>query len=341
MVESNPEGVVTKSKQDEAINWKNQGNILAKQGYFESALFAYNKGLELDPTNKDILHNRAVILTKYGRTKEIQNKHLPLEATFFIKWIDVKVVTYFPAETPEDVIEQIADDIELIIYNTRCFVVENRSLGFVNDYLSLDFVSGYNIGKGGEITITPVIADINSRTQAHDIKISRPFLHFIEKSNPEIYPDSMRWRIIFRPVPPSGDSPLYSCANLNHDMYILAAASNLICTRYKIPIGQENGYSPIIVDGIPCIEQHQHLIITTYPVLYRLMNFEYDPILAELDTKCLGDGKQNVYQLIKWLRSKGLPPEWAQIVDGYLENGRLKESLKTEQMRIPKTDIEE
>jgi tetratricopeptide (TPR) repeat protein len=61
-----------KSKQAEAISWKEKGNWLVKQGNFESAISAYDKGLELDPNNTDILHNKAIILNRLGRIEDAQ-----------------------------------------------------------------------------------------------------------------------------------------------------------------------------------------------------------------------------------------------------------------------------
>ncbi len=63
-------GEVTKSQQDEALTWKDRGNALFKQGKFEAALSCYNYGLELDPLNSDLWHNKGFSLYKMGRNDE-------------------------------------------------------------------------------------------------------------------------------------------------------------------------------------------------------------------------------------------------------------------------------
>ena len=56
--------------QDEATSWKDKGTSQFRQGNFELAISFYNKGLELDPTNLDILYNKALALNKLGKTEE-------------------------------------------------------------------------------------------------------------------------------------------------------------------------------------------------------------------------------------------------------------------------------
>ena len=56
--------------QDEATSWKDKGTSQFRQGNFELAISFYNKGLELDPTNIDILYNKALALNKLGKTEE-------------------------------------------------------------------------------------------------------------------------------------------------------------------------------------------------------------------------------------------------------------------------------
>jgi len=58
------------NKQVEVTSWNDRGSSLFKQGNFESAIWHYNKGLELDPTNLDILYNKALALNKQGKTEE-------------------------------------------------------------------------------------------------------------------------------------------------------------------------------------------------------------------------------------------------------------------------------
>ena len=59
-----------RNKQDEVTYWKERGCSQFKQGNFESAISFYNKGLDLDPTNIDILYNKALALDKLGKTEE-------------------------------------------------------------------------------------------------------------------------------------------------------------------------------------------------------------------------------------------------------------------------------
>ena len=53
----------------EALSWKEQGNSLYKKGNYEGALSCYNKALENDRYNPDILHNKNMVLSRLGRVK--------------------------------------------------------------------------------------------------------------------------------------------------------------------------------------------------------------------------------------------------------------------------------
>lgn len=59
-----------KSKNLTAISLKNDGNNYYKQGLYENALDYYNKALQIDPNNVDVLNNKGMALTKLGRNKE-------------------------------------------------------------------------------------------------------------------------------------------------------------------------------------------------------------------------------------------------------------------------------
>jgi tetratricopeptide (TPR) repeat protein len=64
------EGEVSKSQHNETLTWKERGNTLFKQGKFEAALSCYNHGLDADPMNCDLWHNKGFSLYKLGRVDE-------------------------------------------------------------------------------------------------------------------------------------------------------------------------------------------------------------------------------------------------------------------------------
>jgi tetratricopeptide (TPR) repeat protein len=72
MVDEYPGGDFTKSEKDEALSLKKKGNEQFQKGNYEAALFYYNKGLELDPTNSSLWNNKGFSLFKLGRKEEAQ-----------------------------------------------------------------------------------------------------------------------------------------------------------------------------------------------------------------------------------------------------------------------------
>jgi hypothetical protein len=74
---------IDKSAQNEAIVWKEKGNIFYKQKNYTEALFQYNQGLQTDPNNPDIWYNKSVVLRLLGRAeeaKECEEKVIVLES---------------------------------------------------------------------------------------------------------------------------------------------------------------------------------------------------------------------------------------------------------------------
>jgi len=70
MADNEPEGKNNNDPKIKAISCKDQGNNLARQGNYEGAIYFYNSGLQLDPDNPDIWHNKSQILAKLGRFEE-------------------------------------------------------------------------------------------------------------------------------------------------------------------------------------------------------------------------------------------------------------------------------
>lgn len=59
-----------KTRQDEAILWKNKGNEQFQQGNYLEALSCYEKGIEFDPENSVLWNNIGVSLYKLGKKEE-------------------------------------------------------------------------------------------------------------------------------------------------------------------------------------------------------------------------------------------------------------------------------
>jgi hypothetical protein len=203
---------------------------------------------------------------------------------------------------------------------------DGRCIGFINPYLDMGFLSSSRTDEDGNVTINSAI--LSPPSTMTEITISRPFFPLPPTRGDEW------WRVECVPTVYSGTNNLYQITNLHWDMYVLSSASNLICNRYKIPTKSGIYDRLFIINDVPYVRNYQNLVILMYPILSRLRNFETDPLVAAVDTKVLGNGR-DVYQLIQYIRSEKLDAEWLRLTDEYLENGRLKEELKTEQMRVP------
>jgi Flp pilus assembly protein TadD, contains TPR repeats len=61
---------VLQANPNHAMAWNIKGNVLDRTGKFEEALCCYDSAIKLDPSNADILFNKAETLEKMGREKD-------------------------------------------------------------------------------------------------------------------------------------------------------------------------------------------------------------------------------------------------------------------------------
>ena len=74
----------------EAICWeRNRGNALDELELYEDAVSSYDKALEISPSSRDVLSNKAVALGNLGRYEEALkccNKALEIDSLFGAVW---------------------------------------------------------------------------------------------------------------------------------------------------------------------------------------------------------------------------------------------------------------
>ena len=219
------------------------------------------------------------------------------------KWIHIKLVTYFDGKLTKKEITQIAEDIVNIVLNTHSVVGKDGNVtGYVNPYVGLNVVSVSKSEKG-IIKSVPNLYDSSPKISKD---LSREFSPIIEKKND-------RWKISIIPQPnKSGTNNLYSLEMLSHDIWPLAGATNIVCEKYQIPIKEERPtFNPIIIDGVPCVEVHDHLFIIAYFVADRL---KYEKENPELDKSVLGIGFKSFNELIKLISKNQPNSEWVKKV---------------------------
>jgi tetratricopeptide (TPR) repeat protein len=61
---------LTTLRRQAARDWKLRGNDFFTHGKYEDALTCYEKALEFDPGYSDVWNNRAMVLSRLGRTEE-------------------------------------------------------------------------------------------------------------------------------------------------------------------------------------------------------------------------------------------------------------------------------
>lgn len=66
---------ITEKDKQKAVSLKEIGNSFYKKGDFQKALEYYEKGLRLDPTNPNIIHNKGMALARLGRSEEEDKKN--------------------------------------------------------------------------------------------------------------------------------------------------------------------------------------------------------------------------------------------------------------------------
>lgn len=235
-----------------------------------------------------------------------------------LKWISISLVIYFTGTKKE--IEKITEDILDIINNTHSILNSKGELrGHVNPYLGINLASGFIKEKGSirhvtslyPITRIPahsyLIPDSMAKDQIVTLDLSRPFTGIIKKM------DKDNWKLTFVPIKTNKEDKtnLYSLPNLHHDFWELAAASDFICEKYNIAISQEEPtFNPLILDGAPALEFHDHLIIITYHLHDRVVSAQDYPELDDAVFKSHGSPKEIINKI-----GKAEPnSEWAKIV---------------------------
>lgn len=225
-----------------------------------------------------------------------------------LKWIHVSLVVYFEG-TKKQILE-IAEDITNIINNTHSVMnLKGQVYGYINPYLGLNVPSGMCIKKGRIKNVPLLVSD--SPKELIISSLTRPFYPIIEKTGE-------RWKLIFVPEKTSkkDKTNLYSIENLSYDLWILAGASNLICERYGVIIGEERpSYTPIMIDGLPAIELHDHLLVIRYFVHDRIANARKNP---ELDDLVLGHG-ESIFDVIRRISKHEPNSEWAKSAKKFLD----------------------
>jgi len=148
-----------------------------------------------------------------------------------LKWIYVSLVVYFEG-TKKEILE-IAEDITNIINNTHSVMdSKGHPAGHVNPYLGLGITSASKC-ENGRITNVHLLS-YNSPKELVLLNLSRmcyPIKERVDK----------RWRLTFVPEKTNNKDKtnLYSIENLNHDLWMLAGASNLICEKYGVIIDKD------------------------------------------------------------------------------------------------------
>jgi len=73
MDDENLDEVLNKIQENEVLELKIKGNEAFKNGKYEKALIYYNKALENDPRNTDVLHNKGLTFAKMGRIEDAKH----------------------------------------------------------------------------------------------------------------------------------------------------------------------------------------------------------------------------------------------------------------------------
>jgi tetratricopeptide (TPR) repeat protein len=107
-----------------SISWKNRGNSLYKVGDYQSAISFYNSGLQIDPENTDLLHNKSKALAKLGRhmeakqcqekIKSISNKSLHVNEISLEKNSDIELES---SSTPINTVQEVQNQPDQSILN--------------------------------------------------------------------------------------------------------------------------------------------------------------------------------------------------------------------------------
>jgi hypothetical protein len=216
------------------------------------------------------------------------------------KWIMTSFDISTSNEMTKDEVNKVAEDMALIVNNTHGISnTKNEFIGFINPYLNIDCIS----------TADNQVVMCNQHSALIDRTVSKTFIPTVfELTDPAI---SDTWQIILAPykAPEYNEVDLYSIDRLDNDMYMLAGASNFICNRYGISIGNEKPIDAAIVkNDIPLIRHSDHLIVHEYNVLNRLECAQNNP---DLDKSVLGSGHYTIFEFIDEVkRNKKHDPIW-------------------------------
>lgn len=229
------------------------------------------------------------------------------EIKYSNKWLYVSFVVYFSDKMSDTEIDNIGEDITNIVNNTHSiFNSKHKFVGHINPYLGIDSILTYEKATEdmvmGHLTrgFSPII-DITERGwKINILPLKDPHRTYTNIRDC----DDLHYNII-------NDVNLYSLENLDNDMWILAGASNFICEKYGIEITEEHPSFNPLIDQIPIIELHDHLLVIKYSIQDRIESAKENP---DLDKFILGQNAQDVFELIDLISMKEPNSNWVKAV---------------------------
>jgi len=233
------------------------------------------------------------------------------------KWLYVSLVINLGEGHSDKEVNEIAEDMTNIVNNTHSVLnSENEIIGLVNPHLGINYVSRFE-SKTGKIIPQPFIGDKQKEMILGNL--TRRFYPMIEKYG-------KGWIVTILPLKdPNLDEgntcttgnglkikvDFYSLENLNYDLWILAGSSDFICYKYNLELSSEFlTYTPLMEDGEPVIERHDHLLIIKYRIEDRI---EYAKQNLALDKQVIGHDF-DVFGLINFISKKEPDSDWSKAV---------------------------
>lgn len=220
------------------------------------------------------------------------------------KWLYVSLVINLGEGHADKEVNEITEDMANIVNNTHSVLnSENKIIGLVNPHLGINYVSRFE-SKQGKIIPQPLIVDKQKKIILGNL--TRRFYPKIEKYGKD-------WIVTILPLkePNLDKIDLYSLENLNYDLWILAGSSDFICYKYNLELSNEFvSYTPLMEDGEPVIERHDHLLVIKYRIENRI---EFSKQNLALDKKVIGNDF-DVFELINFISRKEPDSDWSKAV---------------------------
>lgn len=241
------------------------------------------------------------------------------------KWLYVSLVINLGEGHSDKEVNEIAEDMANIVNNTHSVLYCDKfdtnhinKVGLVNPYLGINYVSIFKREKG-KIIPHPLISDGAYEEPKTGGNLTLRFYPMIEKYGKD-------WIVTILPLKdPNLDEGntyitgnglkikvgFYSLENLNYDVWILAGSSDFICYKYNLELSSELvTYTPLMEDGEPVIERHDHLLIIKYRIEDRI---EYAKQNLALDKHVIGHDF-DVFGLINFISKKEPDSDWSKAV---------------------------